>query len=164
LHVQAGLLYSLIRQEDLAIKKFHDALELDPQYSPAHFSLNVSYLLTGKIDEAIREMETAAQLMERNPHYTALLGFTYARAGRISEARGILEELQQRAALGDVQTRYFAIISFALDEIDKGFDLFEKAIDEGEDLGMWVYGCCLLEPWYSHPRYHALLCKMNLEP
>ena len=162
LHVQVGYRYSMIRQEDLAIKKFHDALELDPQLPLAHWYLSISYLLTGKMDEAIREIETAAQLMGHNQYYTALLGFTYARAGRISEARRILEELQQHAAREDVPASDFAIISLALDEIDKGFDLFEKAIDESEDVLASVYGIRLLEPWHSHPRYHALRRKMNL--
>jgi hypothetical protein len=57
----------------------------------------------------------------------------------------------------------FALIYFSLAEVDKGFDWLDKAVDEGDCQMLDINVYPILDPFRSHPRYQALLHKMNLE-
>ncbi len=52
-----------------------------------------------------------------------------------------------------------------LGEMEQAFEWLEKGVDERD---MMIVGSLKSEPHYivlhGHPRYHALLRKMNLEP
>jgi TolB-like protein/Flp pilus assembly protein TadD len=162
--VQVGMRYSRLGRVDLAIKHLQNALELDPYYYIAHVNLYVNYLLTGEVEEAIRVGEKAVQLVGRNPASLGMVAIVYARAHRIDEIQKLLGEMRERAKTAYVPAYCFALIYLALGQIDKGFDWLEKAIDEAEDIGILVWGSRILDPFSSHPRYRALLRKMNLEP
>jgi hypothetical protein len=56
------------------------------------------------------------------------------------------------------------MIYFGLGEIDKAFDWFEKGVEERHFLISYAYSLPFFDPIRSHPRYKALLRKMNLEP
>jgi len=160
-----GYRYYLTRQWDRAIEQFHNALELDPNYVWAHGYFGLTCLQTGKLEEAIRAFETVAQLTGRSPLALSSLGIAYARAGRLCEAQKLLEELHELAQKTYVQPFGIGLIYMTLGEIDKGFDWLEKAIDERDSLSiLHLQVDPLYDPLRSHPRYPALLRKMNLEP
>ena len=54
--------------------------------------------------------------------------------------------------------------NFAIGEIDKCLDFLDKAVEEQEALMPSLYVSPHFDPLCSHPRYKALLRKMNLEP
>jgi hypothetical protein len=88
-----------------------------------------------------------------------------AQAERIGDARKILEELQGLSPNSYVPAMAFGLIYFALGEIDKGFDWFEKGVDERDRMIFHIHvHPQFCDPLGAHPRYHALLRKMNLEP
>jgi serine/threonine protein kinase/tetratricopeptide (TPR) repeat protein len=159
-----GYRYYLTRQWDLAIERFHNAHELDPNHLWTHMFLGFMCLQTGKLQEAIRAAETVARLMGRSPLALGLLGAAYARAGRLDDARKLLEELHELAQKTYVPPLSFAVIYPALGEIDKGFEWLEKAIDEREAILLHFHIDPSFDELRSHPRYPALLRKMNLEP
>ncbi len=143
-----------MRQYDYAIEECNNALELDPSNIPAHLHLGQTYIAMGKFDDAIRILESAGQKVS--------LGFVYAQTGRISEARKILEDLKELAKKTYVGYLSFAIIHVGLAEIDRAFDWLEKAVDEHDSSILMLPVQPLYDPLRSHPRYHALLRKMNL--
>ena len=51
----------------------------------------------------------------------------------------------------------------ALGEAESAFDWMEKAVDERDGLVAFLADNALFDPVRSHPRYQALLRKMNLE-
>jgi serine/threonine protein kinase/Tfp pilus assembly protein PilF len=159
-----GYRYYLTRQWDHAIEQFRNALELDPHYAMAHLFLGSTCLQTGKLEEAIHAFETCAQLMGRSPLALGALGAGYARAERIGEAQKLLDELQELAQRTYVPPLSFAVLYPALGEIDKGFDWLEQAVDERAGIIIHLHIDPLYDPLRSHPRYPALLRKMNLEP
>jgi hypothetical protein len=55
------------------------------------------------------------------------------------------------------------MLYFALGEIDKCFDLLDMAVGERDPQPFILQVVPYFDPLRSHPRYHALLRKMNLE-
>jgi non-specific serine/threonine protein kinase len=159
-----GSWYHYARQWESAVGQYRLALDLDLNTFAVHGDLGFLDRQMGKVDEAIREFETAAQGMGRIPAALALLGYVYALAGRVGEARAILAELQDLAQRAFVPRVFLGWIYAGLGEIDNAFDCYEDAVDSSD---IWILHCHV-HPGYdslrSHPRYRALLRKMNLEP
>jgi tetratricopeptide (TPR) repeat protein len=126
--------------------------------------LGQTYIRIGKYDEVIRAWETAAQLLGHSPFALGCLGCAYAAVGRIGEAMRLLEELQDLARKTYVSPWSFGAIYYGLREIDRAFDWFEKAVDERDGAMFHFHIDPAFDRLRSHPRYPALLRKMNLEP
>jgi len=145
-----------------AIDQYHNALELDDHFVPAYFMSGFTYIQTGKFADAIRAIETGIQFTGGMPIDLGILGLAYSMAGRVDEAQILLNQLQELAQKTYVPPFSFAMIYFGLGDIDKSFDWLEKAIDEGDSSHVFhqisYFGALRL-----HPRYRALLRKMNLE-
>jgi serine/threonine-protein kinase len=163
LQAQLGYSYCLKRDWNRAIEQCRTALDLDPQCW-AYMLLGSCYFHVGQHDDAIRAMETLPQIMGRSSFALANLGWVYGSAGRAAEARRLLEELEEGAQKGYVPSWSFAVIYQGLGEMDKAFDWFEKAVDEHEPLMLQFNVHPNYDPMRTHPRYPALLRKMNLEP
>jgi eukaryotic-like serine/threonine-protein kinase len=164
-HYQLGLRYYYVRRWDRTIEQGHNVIELDPQSYLAHQLIGAAYIQTREFTRAIQSFETMAHIAGRqNPLVLAYLGYAYARAGLIREAQRLLDELQEHAQKAFVPAGWFAWIYLGLGEIDKCFDWLNKAVDEGDGFILHLHVDPVFDPVRSHPRYHALLRKMNLEP
>jgi serine/threonine protein kinase/tetratricopeptide (TPR) repeat protein len=161
LQAQLGYSYCLKREWDRAIGQCRTALELDPQ-GWAYMLLGSCCLHIGKHDDAIRAAETVAQGMGRSSFAVGNLGWVYGSTGRTADALKLLDELRARAQQGYVPSWSFAVIYQALGEMDNAVDWFEKAIDDHEPLMLQFNVHPNYDPMRSHPRYPALLRKMNL--
>jgi serine/threonine-protein kinase len=162
LQFRLGYWYYLTRQWDSAIEQCRNAIELDSNYYPAHFVLGLIHLKLGRFDEAIRAFETVTRLAAQSPFALGFLGAAYAYAGRTGAAQKILGQLQEVAQKIYVTPCSFAWINIGLGKIERGFDWFEKAVDQCDAGILHVH--LHHDQLRSHPRYQALLRKMNLEP
>jgi tetratricopeptide (TPR) repeat protein len=142
------------------MQQYHKSLELDPHHYLTQLQIGNQLLFTGKPHEAIRAYEAIPPHLT---HIAALRSLAYTRADRIDEARKIAEELHQRAQQAYVPAIAFAIICLSLGEMEKSFDWFDKAVDERNEIIIQLIRTPLFDPLRSHPRYRALLRKMNLE-
>jgi tetratricopeptide (TPR) repeat protein len=163
--LQSGLGYNycLKREWNRAIKQCRNALELDPQCW-AYLPLGSCYFHMGKQEDAIRAMETQAQILGRSSFALGGLGWAYALTGRTGEALKLLEELRERAQMQYVPSWSLASIYSGLGEMDKAFDWFEKAVDEHDPLMLHFHVHPNYDALHTHPRYKELMRKMNLEP
>jgi serine/threonine protein kinase/Tfp pilus assembly protein PilF len=162
LQSRLGYNYLLKREWNRAIEHCRTALELDPE-SWAYMLLGACSFQMGKHDDAIRAIETLAQVTGRSAFALGGLGWVYAQTGRTGEALRLLEELQERAQKQYVPSWSFAAVYLGLGEMDRAFDWFEKAVDEREPLMLHFHVHPNYDPAHTHPRYPALLRKMNLE-
>jgi serine/threonine-protein kinase len=158
-----GYWYYFSRQYDRGLKQARNALELNPHYHLPYGVLSGCLFQTEKFMEAIRAMETYAQLAGRTPAALGFLAMIYAGAGRTVEAKKLLQELQELEQKTYVPPSSFGSIYLGLGEIDKALDWYEKAIDERDSYILHLS----VDPQYdrlrSHPRFQALLRKMNLQ-
>jgi len=161
---QVGFRYFYREQHDRAIEHFRNALELDPQYIQAHIMLGACSVLAGKTEEGVQACETGVKLGGRTPLNLVQLGAVYAWSGRTDDAKQVLDELHGLAQNTYVSPMYFAEICCVLGAADEAFDWIDQAVDEHDCMIINILAFRLFnEPLHSHPRYHALLRKMNLE-
>jgi serine/threonine protein kinase/Tfp pilus assembly protein PilF len=161
MQAKLGYNYCLKREWDRAIQQCRTALELDPQCW-AYILLGTCSFHIGKYDDAIRAMETQAQIMGRSPFTLGNLGWIYGRTGRTGDALRLLAELRERAQRLYTPSWSFAAIYVGLGELDKAFDWLEKAVDEREPLMLHSGVHPNYDQLRSDPRFQELLRKMNL--
>jgi len=164
LHCLLGTLYYICQQWEPAVEYLQRALEFDPNYYLAYQFLGFTYLQVDKPDEGIAACEKAAKILGQGQWALTIPGVAYAKAGKMDEARRFLKELQAFAEKTYVSPSAFAWIYCSLGEIEKSLDWFEKAIDQYDLLNLICYLFPIYDPIRPHPRYKALLRKMNLEP
>ena len=155
-----GRAYFFARQFDQALRAAREALEFDSNPG-IHYLFGWVYREKGMYEEAIAEFR---ELLKQDPRAAAALahlGNTYARAGRVREARECLRQLKQRSDVETVATYGIAIIHAGLGEKDQAFEWLEKAY-EVRDQGMGFLKVDPdLDPLRSDPRFQDLLRRMN---
>jgi hypothetical protein len=102
--------------------------------------------------------------MGRNPYALGMLSFASAKVGQIDKARKLLDELHELVLRTYVQPANISFIYFGMGEINKCFDWPENALEESVGYLNHINVEPLNHPLHSHPRYRALVRKMNLEP
>jgi len=138
------------------------ALEFDADNHRAHATLGWAHLFRGKIADGLAELERAAALSPGSVQWLAQLGQGYALAGQPDRARDVLRQLDELAQQTYVSPYHRAFVYTGLGEHDVALDLLERALDERAGAMYGVKGSFLFAPLRSHPRFQALLRKMNL--
>jgi len=160
-----GYVIHVTRQFEPAVAQLQHAIDLDPAFFFPYWFLSITYTLTGRLDEAIVAAEKAKELSGGNAITLGWLGRVYGLAGRSAEARQLLEELEVRRRLSYVPPSALAMIHRALGDLEKGLEWWARGVEEHDQV---LLTSLSTEPGYdplrSHPAYHALLRKMNLEP
>jgi len=126
-----GVFYHRTNQFEKAIKKYEDALSLDPNNTLFHKNLAIAYEGLGKNEEAEKIYLTILKKDPGNDDIHNFLGVLYFRTNRIEEAiKSYLKaiELNPRSAL------YYQNLGFAYDNNGQ-YDLAEDAYFTPEQYG-----------------------------
>ena len=141
---------------DESIAYFKKTLELNPQFQRAHFYLGRSYLLMGKPEMALKEMQ------KENFEVFRIFGIAmaYYALNRHKEAD---------EALSDFSDRFQNEWSYLLAELyafrgekDKAFIWLKNAYEKNDGWLVFLKGDPLLKTLKNDSRYTAFLKKMNL--
>ncbi len=147
---------------DEALRAVTRVLEVEPELPLAHLTLGWVRMLTGKPAEGIAAMERAVELASDNTLYLAQLGQAYARIGRVDEARKVLGRLEELSRQRYVSPYHMAYVHTGLGEDERALDWLERAYAERAGGVFGIKGSFLFASLRSHPRFQALLRKMNL--
>ncbi|HEV8400061.1 MAG TPA: protein kinase [Gemmatimonadales bacterium] len=147
---------------DDALRSARVAMDVDPQYARGHATLAWAYLKTGRNDEGLAELEQAVRLAPGNTSWLAQLGEAYGLTGKISQARTVLAQLQDLAQQRYVAPYHLAYVHTGLGEQDRAMDWLERAYEQRSGAVYGIKGSFLFTTLRSHPRFIALLRKMNL--
>ncbi len=137
-------------------------IELEPTFARGHSILGWVRILTGDTDQGLTSLGRAVSLSPGSPLFRAQLGEALAMAGRAEEAREILRDLHELAVRRYVPPYYFAYVHTGLGEPDEAIDWLEKAYEERAGAVYGIKGSFLFIGLRQHPRWKALLAKMNL--
>jgi len=149
------------RRYDEAIEQYRKIIQLYPSSADAHLNLALTYAEKSVPESAIRELRTWANLSGDEPQ--ALLGYTYAAAGRRDEALRILGELEERAKTARVSPVGMAVIHARLGNHDRAFALLEQAVQQRSPFVLFLKVHPRLDPLRSDPRFTQLLRQVGLE-
>jgi tetratricopeptide (TPR) repeat protein len=158
-----GLILYFTREYRRSRAEAAAAIELQPEFSPGHFIRARSYAMDGKHSEAIATMERIALRPDAHPRMRAGLAHVYAAAGRIIEAKQILDELN-----ADSEQKYQpalmdgALVYAVLGDNETAFEWLERAYRENAALLVWLYPDPLADPLRSDPRFDDLMRRIGV--
>jgi len=163
INASLGYAYLQAGQPDQALPQLRKTLEMDPNFAYAHQILGMTYTEMKRFDEAIDELKKARELSGNAVMMVASLGLAYGEAGKLEEAKKILGELEAKSQEQYVSPYWTAALYGVLGDIDKTFELMNKAVEERSEWILAIKSGLAFIPFHSDPRYHALLKKIGLE-
>jgi tetratricopeptide (TPR) repeat protein len=161
INMESGLPFYSERRFDEAIPYFRKTLEMDPNFGLAHCVLGWAYEGKSQYPDAINELETALRLDDSVPVLSAL-AHAYALAGRQTDAKRVLDQLQERAKKHYVSPFFLATVFVGLNENERALDSLDAAYAHHDWVLLWVNAGHSLDPLRSQPRFVDLLQRLNL--
>jgi serine/threonine-protein kinase len=147
---------------DEALRAATGVTEFDPYLPMGHSTLGWAYLKKGIQEQGLAELEQAVSLSPGNTMFVAQLGQALATVGKVDQARDVLRKLEELSRLRYVSPYHMAYVHTGLGEQDKAMDWLEQAYEERAGGVYGIKGSFLFTTLRSHPRFTALLKKMNL--
>lgn len=155
---QLGLSLYFARRYDDAIDQCRMILAVEPGHDEALIYLALTLVQTGSPDVAIEELRQSTLLS--TPDVQAMLAIALATAGRFADSRAIVSTLTQRPAY--VPHFWIAGAHLALADVDAALRSLEAACDDPDDSLAGIGVVPLLDALRPHPRFDAVLRRMNL--
>jgi serine/threonine protein kinase/tetratricopeptide (TPR) repeat protein len=147
---------------DEALRVAIRVTEVEPHFALAHATLGWAYLLNGMSDQGLAALQKAVALDPESTLYLAQLGQALARVGRTEEARQVLRRLEELSRQRYVSPYHMAYVHTGLGEHDRAMDWLERAYAARAGGVYGIKGSFLFSSLREHPRFKALLAKMNL--
>ena len=145
-----------------ALHAVNRVLTVEPHLPLAHATLGWVHLLSGRPEEGIGALRKAVALSPDSTLYRAQLGQAYGRIGQTENARAILRELEELTKTRYVSPYHPAYVYVGLGEHDRALALLELAYEQRAGGIFGIKGSFLFAPLRGHPRFQALLRRMNL--
>ncbi|HLG14403.1 MAG TPA: tetratricopeptide repeat protein [Blastocatellia bacterium] len=153
-----GILY-FAREYDRAVEGLRVAIESEPGFPNAYLYSGLCYEGKGLYGEAIAAFRKKMSISGREPETLSCLAHAYARAGRKSSARRLLDELG-RSSRRDV-FYYMATVRVALGEYEQAFAWLERGYEE-LDMSLALLNVDpRLDPLRADPRFSDLLRRVG---
>ena len=116
----------------------------------------------GRLRRGRGSLPNAVDLSERNSVSLSSLGFSYARAGRRSEAEALLQELQELGKERYLSPAFIAAIHAGLGQKDEAFRRLEEAFRLRSRYLVWLKVAPEYQQLRSDPRYQQLIARIGL--
>jgi TolB-like protein/Flp pilus assembly protein TadD len=137
-------------------------IELYPTYNFGYQLLGESYLKLGRETEALANLQKSVEMSNRATSNLSFLGHGYAVTGKQSEAKAIINELEERYAKKESSGRQIAAIYAGLGEKGKAFEWLEKDFQSLSGELAFIRWYMQFEPLRDDPRYKELIKRMGL--
>jgi tetratricopeptide (TPR) repeat protein len=164
INVNVGQVYLYARDYDAAITSFRKTIEMDPDHPTTHLFLGFAYLGKSMYEEAMAELQKEKKLAKCwRPGIEIALGGCHSLMGQKDTTRLVLNELLKQSKQQYIPPYLLALLYFALEEDDHGFEWLNKAYETHDSFLYYLK----IEPTFdtrrSDPRYIAMLKKMGLD-
>jgi tetratricopeptide (TPR) repeat protein len=158
----AGNIHLFSGHPELAIAEYQRALAIEPTFGLANHFLGRAYLATGDRARAVEQLRRSDDLIGRVPFTRGDLGYALAISGARDEAERILAELLQARVTRFYPAFPIATIHLGLGRPDAALEWLERAVDERQ-VGYYIPSVDpIFDSLRTHPRFVALMRRMNL--
>lgn len=157
----ASALY-LARRYPEAREQYKSTLELDPSYEPALIGMGNVSMATGRMEQAIAELEHAASVSHRTPSSLGRLGHAYGMFGQKHKALKILAELRDLSTASYVSPLHYAVVYLGLRDDNHVFQLLQQAAEQQLSSLWFLRSSAEYDVLRADPRFAALLRRVNL--
>ncbi len=138
------------------------AVQFDATYARGRATLGWAYLKTGRSAEGLAELEAAVSLAPTSTNWRAQWGQALALEGQDQRAREVLRQLEEMSKHRYVSPYHLAYVHAGLGENDAAVHCLERACEEHSGAVYGIKHSFLFTALHDHPRFQALLRKMNL--
>jgi tetratricopeptide (TPR) repeat protein len=156
--------YYFTRDYDRTIATAQAVLAGEPNFHLMYYWMGRAYDSQGRLSGAIPALEkwhdSPGKLKGRG---FGMLGSAYARAGRRTDAKRLLDTAIARSRTTYVAPSSVALIYLGLADLDRGFEWLEKAYLERDHSLAALKADPAYDAVRDHPRFVALLRRMRLE-
>ena len=143
------------------LKQFRSVLEVDSDFTPAHYYVSQAYERRGMYSEAIAELQKISS-PKPTRYVTGQLGRIYAFQGRRQEALGAISQLEELSQRTYVDPRFITEIHIALGEKDLAFLWLAREYDQHSSVIPWIKSYWMYDPIRSDPRFGELMRRAGL--
>ncbi|HYN83320.1 MAG TPA: protein kinase [Gemmatimonadaceae bacterium] len=157
-----GQVYLHARRYGQAEEQLRKTLRIDPNHVLTHHNLGELHLAQGRSAEAVKELERSiAGSAEPSSHYLAMLGCSYARAGRKAEAVKILKDLEAKATKDLASAFDVASLYAALSDKEQALGWLEQGYAKRDYWLVEIHAWPWFDSLRSEPRFQDLLRRMR---
>ncbi len=107
----------------------NNGVKLNPDAMVGHYALGYCYLWTGKLDDAIRELQIALSISNHHSWCLYLLILCYLKLGKKEQALKHYREMENRLRDNYMQPSALAIVAAALGKKDDALKFAQRALD-----------------------------------
>ncbi len=157
----AAWIHLFLKQYERARQQARVALELYPDSLHAYYIIGCAELGLSRFGEAVRAFEKAYAI-SAEPISIGYLGHAYARAGQMSAAISLRDELLAMVQRQYVSTRALVCLYAGLGERDLAFELLERAYQDHDSLLFWLCACPTSQPLRSDPRFEEMVRRIGV--
>jgi tetratricopeptide (TPR) repeat protein len=155
-----GSLYFRQREYAKAIEKCREALDLDPNLVSAQVCLTRSYEQKGLYQEAIAELQKVKEIATRQAEFTAMTARAAVLAGRNSEAKQLVKDLEDFSVKSHVPAYHLALAYAGLGDKEATLSWLEKALAERSVQILGLSGDPRFDLLHEDARFEALVRKL----
>jgi TolB-like protein/Tfp pilus assembly protein PilF len=162
-NTDATSLLLFARRYDEAIEFARKGREFEPKSAFALAFQGVAYAEKGRFEEAVDNMERAAQL-DHSPTLLSLQAHVLAVAGRKAEALKLIRQVEESTKNGYFCPYEIGGAYVSLGDADTAYRWFRKGVEDRADCMAWLGVEPWIEPFRLDPRYAGLLREIGLDP
>ncbi len=162
INLNLARVFYFARQYDESIEQCRTTIEMYPEYLIPHRRLGIAYGEKGMFEEAEAEFKKALSLFENDTETMSAMGYAYAAAGRMDDARKILDRINAVAKEAYVSPYSMARIHVGLGEIDEAIEWLEKTYKERHGILTYLKVEAAFDRLRSDPRFLDLLRRIGL--
>jgi len=161
-HHNVGMMKFFARNDETAVREFHEALEMNPKALPAYTDGSLVAAFIGDHDTARTLIDSAIELAGEQPHLLAYKAYAHARAGETEAAERILKSIEPFIRKTKLLFTDLALVNAALGRMEAGLDALERAHREREYLVATIPVHPVFDPFRDEPRFQAMLKELNI--
>ncbi len=156
-----GSIYYFAHDFEILADSMEELIKKEPGYAPGYDWLGMAYCQLKKFDKSIEVYKKAVELSDGLAEIQGGLGHAYGMAGRLKEAREVVDNLNNLAIKYYIPPVQIAFIYAGLNDTEKMFEMLERAYRERS----WELIFIREEPWFddfhSDPRFLNLIKRLN---